>query len=227
MHEKRRHTRIIIESLEIKCKMHFATEVQLVNISPNGACISLNKQLNMGSSYTLQIQSPDSDIAVKGVVIWERIAGSQRKDGDEIFPRYEVGLKFDNIFTDKGSSLIDFIETNVLTKQFKIRLMGLRVKLVEPKSTVVRDHKTYNVIRISEGGMFIETGKKFDLNSTFNMEMKLPKDRQALKFIGRIASSVAMVDKVPMRYGAGIEFIEMNDKDRTKLKKFIDTLQIS
>jgi c-di-GMP-binding flagellar brake protein YcgR len=226
MHEKRRHTRVIIESLSIKCTMHFATEVQLLNISPNGACIVLNKQLEMGSRYTLHIKTPDNDISLKGAVIWERISGSQMKERGEIFPRYEVGIKFDNIFTDDGASLIDFIDNNVLPKQFKIRLQGLRVKIIEPDSAVVQDHKNCNVIRISEGGMLIETEKKLDLESRFEMELILPKYRRPLKFLGRVASSLAMTDKVPMRYGAGIEFIEMSEKDGTRLRKFIDSLQV-
>ncbi len=57
------------------------------------------------------------------------------------------------------------------------------------------------------------------------MEMSFSEDVKPIKFLGRTAYCVEIPGKTPQSYDTGIEFIEMNEKDRARLKEFIDMLQ--
>jgi Tfp pilus assembly protein PilZ len=226
MKENRRYTRVRIQSMDVKCKMHFDTDIRLLNVSLSGACISLNKPLDMGGEYTVHIDGPDRTFSLKGTVIWARISGSQKNEKGDILPRYEVGLSFEDILTRKGDDLVHFIEENIVPKQSKVRIKGLRVKVMKPAINAhVKDYKTYNIVRISESGMFIETDQEFDVEEKYRMEIQIPDVKRALQFVGRVASSVTLPENVPFRYGAGIEFIEMSKDGKEKLKKFITSIR--
>jgi c-di-GMP-binding flagellar brake protein YcgR len=226
MKEKRQHTRFIIEDMDIQCRMLFATEVKITNISLNGASLILNKKLNIGNRYILHIQSKDRDIKLKGSVIWEKIAKLKRNERGENVPIYEVGLRFDDVMAEKGVKLIDFIESNVITKNLKARLSGLRVNIIEPEKTTLFGYdKNFIVLRLGSGGMLIETEHLMNIDLKYSMEISFPEGEQSIKFLGRIASCLEIPDTSPKRYDVGIEFIEISAKDRSKLKEFIDFLQ--
>ena len=135
MLEQRRYTRIKIKSMDVKCKVHYDTDVKILNISFNGACISLSRQLKIGNEYVLHIESSGKTIAVKGVVVWERLVKLQRnRQGGDKIPTYEVGINFREILTDKGANLLDYIDRNIFLKQSRVRLRGLRVKIGNSKT---------------------------------------------------------------------------------------------
>jgi hypothetical protein len=106
--EKRKHTRVRIQSMDVKCAVRFDTEVSLLNISQSGACISLTKPLVMGKEYALHIETEGKTHSINGIVIWERIAGSEKNVKSEILPCYEVGLSF------KGTHVEDFSNYRII-----------------------------------------------------------------------------------------------------------------
>jgi c-di-GMP-binding flagellar brake protein YcgR len=226
MEERRKHRRFIIEGMDIRCKMLVSTEVRLLNISFGGAALSVSEKLKMGGEYTLKIESEESVISVPGVVVWEKMTELKKNERGEMVPRYEVGMRFKDVFTYKGNELIDFIESNILEKKFKVRLQGLRVNITEPeKATILGYHKNYSVKMISLGGMLLETDLNLEVDSRFQMELALPEDKEQVQFLGRVAYCSEISGKMPRRYDAGIEFIEMEEDGKKKLKEFIDLLQ--
>ncbi len=199
----------------------------MLNISINGACISLNKQLKIGEEYTLNIESNGNTIPISGFVVWERLVKLQRNEqmGDGS-PVYEVGIKFKDVLTDKGINLLSFIDKNIFLKQSMVRLRDLRVKITGPKAgTLLANHRSSSVIKLSLGGMLIETDKRIRLESKHNMEISIPKLKQPVKFLGRVASHVEIDNFVPRRYGLGIEFLKMSQLDKLRLGKFLKSIQ--
>jgi c-di-GMP-binding flagellar brake protein YcgR len=226
MEERRKHRRFLIEGMDIHCKMMFATEVRLLNISFGGAALSLSEKLNMGGEYTLKIESEESLVTVPGIVVWEKMVELNKNERGEMVPRYEVGIQFKDVFTYKGSELIDFIESNILEKQFKVRLKGLRVNIVEPeKATILGYHKHYSVKMISLGGMLLETDLKLEVDNKFHMELLFPEDNEQVQLLGRVAYCAEISGKMPRRYDAGIEFLEMGETGKKKIKEFITLLE--
>lgn len=224
--EKRKHKRFIVEGLDIQCKMMFAAEVGLLNISLGGVALTVDKKLNIGSEYTLNIDSEDGTIAIKGVIVWEKMAGLKENEHREMVPRYEVGMRFKSVFSDKGAELIDFIDSNIAEKQMKKRVRGLRVKVVEPEKAVITGyHKKYTVKMMSMSGMLIETDQELKVESKLKMEMIFSEDSQHADFVGRVAYCSLIPESSPHRFAVGIEFLEINDAGKSKLEEYIDLLR--
>jgi hypothetical protein len=47
---------------------------------------------------------------------------------------------------------------------------------------------------------------------------------RTIKVLGRVVSCLEVNDRAPKHYAIGIEFIEIADEDKKKLKEFVDTL---
>lgn len=225
MKEKRRYRRFLIEGMDVQCRMFFTTKVKILNISFGGAALSVNKRLNMGEEYTLKIESESNTISLKGIVAWVKMTRLTREVKGKKLPIYEVGMRFDEVLTGKGVDLLNFISGNISDKAIKARLQGLRVKIMQAENTVILDDRdSYYVKMIGLGGMLIESKEKLDIEGRFSMEM-ISEDIKPIKFLGRTAYCMEIPGKTPKRYDTGIEFIEMNEQDRARLKEFIDILQ--
>ncbi len=226
MQNRRKYQRLMIEGLDVQCKMLFATEVKLLNISFSGSSLQINRRLNMGSEYTLYIERKNKQISLKGVVVWEKLGKLQKNEKGEMAPVYEVGLQFMDVLTDRGKKVIAFIQENFVPKQTTARLSGVRLDILEyEKGTTADLHRSYEVIKISIGGMLIGTEERLEAEHTFTMELNLPESNEPIKFLGRIASCLENPNKTPNPYETGIEFIEMNNQDKSKLEDFINSIE--
>lgn len=53
--EKRRYQKFLIEGIDFQCRLFFATDVKIRDISLGGAALSLNKRLNMDKNILLKL----------------------------------------------------------------------------------------------------------------------------------------------------------------------------
>jgi hypothetical protein len=227
MDENRRYKRLNSEDADLKCNVQFTNEVKLLNISSSGASISLNKQLNMGQEYRLHIRREKDYIAIRGTVVWERLIASTKNEIGEIVPIYKAGIKFDNVLTDKGAELISFLEKNLSAKGFKARLRGMRIEIGgNGRDTLTEPHDLkYNVLKISQSGMLLETDVPFDVESSCWMELSLLDGEQTVKFHGRVVTSEDIVSDGPYNYQTGMEIVEISKEDKSRLKKIIKSIK--
>ena len=225
MQEKRKHNRFIVEGMDIQCRMLFATEVKLLDISISGASILTKKRLNIGSRYSLKVEGDEGDpFSLHGVIIWEQLSGSEKNSRNEVAPIYKAGIKFDDVLTGKGAELIEFIQENSLKDYHRARIAGLRVRIHSDKA-VLGYRQTFEALRISRGGALIETSEELEAESRFMMEILLPEDEEPVRFLGRIANCNAVAGKSPAVYKVGIEFLEIDENDVPKLTEFIDSIE--
>jgi len=226
MQERRRYKRLVTEGMGIECRMQFHTNVELLNISPTGASIALDRRLTMGDEYTLHVECQDNSILLKGIIVWEKIVGSKKNERGEVIPIYEAGIRFDNVITEKGLEIIDFIEKNLAPQRFKSRLRGVRVDVKNRGTTVITDyHKSYYVLKISEGGMLIETDEPYGVDEKYDMEIKLLERDGSVRFTGRVASLIEMTERRPPKYEVGIEIVEIKEDDMERLREFIEYIE--
>jgi hypothetical protein len=159
----------------------------------------------MGSEYSLKIQGDEGSIKLKGLVIWEELADSRKNPNGEVTPVYRAGIRFKSALTDKGAEILDFMGDTIDTTPPQSRLKGLRVKIINDRTKAILDfHKAHTVKTIGMGGMLIETGQAMKEESKFRMQL-------LLETAGKKAS-----------YDVGVEFLDMPEKDRARLKEFID-----
>ncbi len=246
MKEKRRHKRIPVEGVYGKI---FKTllNVELLNLSIGGVAIKLNNSLSIGKEYTIQLMDKGKPIELKGTVAWCVMKESGKDSADKSVNVYHAGIKLDDIFTDKTSSLFDFIEANK-SMPSKMRLRGMRVAIKSNKNAVLCEPSGYKVKTISPFGMLIETTQMMNPEERFPMELFLKdispfktrlhemhedalikdiilKSGKVVKFVGRVVSC-SEANSGPNRYDVGLELLEMRAKDWANLTEFIRSISI-
>ncbi len=155
-----------------------------------------------------------------------------------MIPLYTAGMRFINLSDDQKKELATFIEGQKdfsVEKVYKVGDPGeLRCSirfLVDPpfNKAVLKVSENYAVKKISLGGMLIESEVPLKIEEKIPMEMLLPGNTQ-IRFSGRIASCLEIpVAKGPeegvSRYDIGIEFLEIGEEDREKLRGFVAGLE--
>lgn len=209
--------------MDIKGRMLFATNVEILNLSLGGASISLNKKLNMGSTYTLKLECRDKALSLTGEVVWEKISGSRKTPKGEVVPIYTAGLNFKEVMTGKASEVMDFIMEH--THDRKVRLIGVRVKIRELEKASIDYPHHFTVLKISLGGMLVETEQEMHVKDKYPMELSFDEEEPPVAFTGRVASCLRMPEPEKEIYHIGIEFLLMSDDEKLKLKDFIRILQ--
>lgn len=223
MDEKRRYKRYTVEEMDVQCKMLFATVVKLLDMSVNGASVLSNKPLGVEKNYSLKIHGESGAFTLNGVVVWEHTLGSGTSGLSEDVPVYKAGLRFADVLTDTGNGLAEFLQDTSVSESTPNRVGGLRVK-IDDETAVLGYQELYHAKRISIGGALIETGQALEPEHRYSMEMLIPGLSEPVMFLGRIVHCNGIRGKSPERYDVGIEFIDLDEGDRAKLKAFIDSI---
>jgi hypothetical protein len=218
MQEKRQYPRYTVEGVE--GTLLFTTHVDILNISINGVALKANRRLEIGREYILKLEYKDRTVSVNGVVVWSVL--SELTDGPyaEKVPVYKAGMRFTDVISDKMARLLEFIESHKLSQDERL---NIRFTIKAPDKAILDGPHNYGVKNMSITGMRIETDMRFDVGARYPMEISLEGNR-TIKVLGKVVSCLEVNDKSPMHYAIGIEFIEMSDEDKKRLKEFVNTL---
>jgi c-di-GMP-binding flagellar brake protein YcgR len=223
--EQRRHKRYVIEGMDVKCRMLFATEVRLKDISLSGASIVVDKRLNMGSKYTLKVIDGASELSLNGEVVWVSISGSKKTQTGEVVPLYNAGMRFDNVLTGKGAELMGLLNHSANTQKIVPRLGGVRVK-VDANGSIVDYPQAFSIKKISLGGMLMEADRLLEVDKQYPLEISLFKSEgPPLRCTGRVASCLPHPSGNADLFNVGVEFLHLSDTDRLRLERFISRLE--
>jgi Tfp pilus assembly protein PilZ len=199
-----------------------STEVDIHDISPTGVSISGPKRLNIGREYALRFGGEGDILALKGIVKWEVLAGNRKVSQEDFIPIYMAGIEFKNVLTDRAARIIEFIKKIADVKDE--RLKGIRVKIRTHEKAVLCCMETYSVKLISLGGMLIETKHELPVEDIFPMELTFPDDDIPIHFRGKIACCQEVQTEGVRHYKTGIEFIDMETGDKSRIEAFVDLL---
>jgi hypothetical protein len=217
---RRKHKRFSVEG--IYGIVHFLSDLNIINISVDGAAIETTKRLDLNREYTFKIYHRDAPLCLCGLVVWSVLDRTEKKESGEIIPVYKAGIKFTDIMSEKSNMLVNFIEeSRVIT--LERRLGGARCKIVSPKDIKIGYPYGYGVKNISLSGMEIETEYPFEPLSMVDMELVL--DSKVVNIMGRIKNCVKVTLENFTKYDMGVEFVEVSDEDKKLLKRFLDTLE--
>ena len=218
MQDKRQYPRYVVEGVE--GTLLFTTHVDILNISINGVALKAKRRLEIGRQYILKLEYKDRTVSVNGVVVWSVL--SELTDGPhaEKVPVYKAGMRFTDIISDKMARLLEFIESHKLSQDERL---NIRFTIKAPDKAILDGPHNYGVKNMSISGMRIETDMGVDVGARYPMEISL-EDNRTIKVLGRVVSCLEVNDRAPKHYAIGIEFIEMSDEDRKKLKEFVDAL---
>ncbi len=219
--ERRRHKRYQVEG--VSGNVHYLSDLNIINISLDGAAIETTKRLEVNREYRFKIDYKGTPLCVKGVVVWSQLMHSDKKESGELIPIYRSGVKFIDIMDKKANTLLSFIEENK-ERTSERRLGGVRCKIASPQGIKVGFPYGYEVKMISLSGMEIETEHSLDPDSLHDMELLL-NEEEVMNITGRIVTCAEIASENFTKYSMGVEFVEISDKEM--LKHFLDTLEES
>jgi hypothetical protein len=197
--EKRRYKRYNVDGFSGNV-LHLS-ELNVLNISIDGAAIETPKRLDVNREYMFKITYKDTALSLRGRVVWALLSYKRKKGSEEITPVYRAGIMFTDILSEKANTLLSFIEKN-------------QIKINYPYK--------YELKKISLSGMLVETEYPLDLNSHYDVELTL--GEHILNIVGRIAHCDKIDSDNFIKYSIGIEFSEMADNDKKALKDFLTSL---
>jgi hypothetical protein len=218
--DKRKHKRFLVTG--VHGNVLYPSDLEVLNISIDGAAIETSKRLELDRDYTLRIKYKGTILSLKGRVVWSILGYKENKDTKEISPVYRAGIRFTDTLYEKTNILLNFIEENKV-RTFEKRLAGVRFEIATSEDVKIDYPYEYEVKKISLSGMLIETEYPLELNSRFNIQLFLNGD--VLNIIGRVVNCTEIKSESGTEYEVGIEFIEMPDSGRKLLKDFLDAIE--
>ncbi len=196
--------------------MLYPADLEILNISIDGAAIETTKWLDLNREYTLKVKYKDIVLNLRGRIVWAVLTSKEKKGSGEVIPVYRAGVRFTDTLSEKTTMLINFIEENKI-RTLEKRLVGVRFKIVTLQDTKIDYPYKYEVKKMSLSGMLVETEYALDLNSNYDIELFLTDN--VLNIIGRIAYCEKIDSDDGIKYNIGIEFAEVSDNDKGAIKR--------
>jgi hypothetical protein len=218
--EGRKHKRYIVDG--IQGNVFYPANLEVLNLSIDGAAIETTKWLDLNREYTLKIKYKDVVLNLRGRVVWAILTSQKKRGSDKVIPVYRAGVRFTDTLSEKTTMLINFIEENKI-RTLEKRLVGVRFKIANTQNVQIDYPYEYEVKKMSLSGMLVETEYVLDINSNYDMELFL--NENVLNILGRVAYCEKIDSNDVIKYNIGMEFAEMSDNDREILKEFLTTLE--
>ncbi len=222
MRDNRRHKRITVEAMDINGKMTLASSVKVHDISMSGVALMADRRFEIGREYSLTIELRGKNLSLNGIVVWSVLSELRAGLRGEMIPIYKAGIKFTDVTAEGAVELTNFIEGQMpreLHKPSGYRQNQRTLPDVPQKSTK-KFPETYEGKKISLRGITIESRHELEIENRLHMEIFLTGNK-AVNFLGKVAFCLMTVAGNEVRYDIGIEFLDMTQKDREKLKEFI------
>jgi hypothetical protein len=217
--EGRKYKRYDVDSVE--GELIYASEVNIVNISMDGVCISTTQRLTINREYSIKLKFENRIHAMRGRVMWSVLSHSKTMPGGESAPVYKAGIKFSNVFTEEATHLIAYIEKNRAGAPER-RTIGVRFGVKSPESSCASMASDYEVKRISMAGMLIGTDTELVVDQWHDMEINL--DGACMSVTGRVANQTVINCGDIVKYDVGIEFVELSEGNGKILASYLESL---
>jgi hypothetical protein len=218
--DNRRNKRHVVEGIE--GNVLYTSDIEVLNLSIDGAKIETTKRLELNREYTFKIKYHDSFISLRGRVVWAILVSKVDKNTGAVTPVYRAGIRFTDTLSEKAGMLLQFIEDTRVKKR-ENRLGGVRFNISSDGHMKVDLPHEYKVIKISFSGMLVETEYPLDIEAHYNIELII--NDHNLNIVGRVAYSKEIVVDNIAKYEIGVEFFEISEDDERILQEFLDTLE--
>jgi len=229
MTDRRRYKRYKVDLIDINGKMVFASDVKIVDISLGGVSLKADRRLDIDREYTLTVSSKGKVFSVKCIVVWSFVKESKEDSRGNIIPIYTAGMKFKDVSNKKIEEIVKFIEDHKLDVAVDLhslsgQRLNVRVHIEAPENAVLNFHENYKVIKLSLGGMQIESKYELEIEKKLPMKIIFRGDK-AIQFLGRVASCFSVKKRGEELYDIGIEFLNMTEHGKEILNEFIQSLE--
>jgi len=215
--ERRRSPRYPVEG--VQGSLHVSTAAKILNMSLTGMAVETDAQMRVSRSYSLALRHGEEFVLrLSGTVVWCHLRTLRKTERGDSKSVYHAGFRFDDTLTEKAMELTHFLEATAVIA-VEQRISG-RFKLKFAKPVDLDTAYRFTVKTISASGILIETDVPAAVGTVFDMVMDL--HGATLEARGRVAHSREVPDAQRGRVSLlGIEFVQMQDRDRRALEQFI------
>ena len=218
--DKRKYKRYEVDS--VHGRMLCSSDINILNISMDGAAIATTQRLTLDREYSLKLKFEDNNLTLRGRVVWSVLSHSKTLKNGEVVPVYRAGIRFTNTLNDAATQLIRYIEKNK-ANPLEQRVLGVRFKLNESHGAEIDLACEYQIKKVSLSGMLIETNALLPEEAQHYMEIML--DSSVVTVRGRIANQTKIGAGNAVMYEVGIEFVDMSESDQENLKTYLKSLE--
>ena len=88
--DNRRYKRYVVDG--IHGNLLYSSDLEVLNISIDGAAIETTKRLELNREYTFKIKYKDVNLTLKGRVVWAILISKEKKDSKTAIPVYRAGV---------------------------------------------------------------------------------------------------------------------------------------
>jgi hypothetical protein len=219
--ESRKFRRYDVDS--VHGKMAYLSDINILNISMDGAAIATTQRLSIDREYALKLNYEKSSVMLRGKIVWSVLSHSKTLKNGEVVPVYKAGVKFTNVLTDEATNLITYIEKS-RTSDMEKRILGVRFKVCQPDNAMITMPCEYVIKKISLAGMLIAADTAHEIDSEHEMEIYL--DGTPITVVGRIANRAEVEGEGTVTYDLGIEFIKIPEEELKTLTSYIDAIEV-
>lgn len=92
-----------------RAKLILADQVTIKDISISGICLETSQRLNTNNIYRIEVFSTKNERITPTCLVVRSFLKGTRKENDNTFPLYEVGLKFINLADSEKIFLGKFV----------------------------------------------------------------------------------------------------------------------
>ncbi len=218
--ENRKFRRYEVDS--VHGRMAYLSDINILNISMDGAAIATTQRLSLDREYALKLNYEDSSLTLRGKIVWSVLSHSKTLKNGEVVPVYKAGVKFTNVLTNEATNLITYIEKS-RTSDMEKRILGVRFKVQQPDNAMITMPCEYDIKKISLAGMLIAADIAHEIDSEHEMEIHL--DGTPITVVGRIANLAEVKGEGAVTYDIGIEFIKIPEEELKILTSYIDAIE--
>jgi c-di-GMP-binding flagellar brake protein YcgR len=230
MDNRRRYKRYKVDIMQIDGRIILARHVEVLDMSLGGISLLIDRKINIESEFTLNIEGKGPPLLVDVIVVWSFLTEYKNDTEGGVLSLYKVGMRFTDSSDEEKQEIADFIEAHkkgtdgeIDLFSSSVRRLYARVPIETPAKSMADVQEKCRVKVLSFGGMLIESRYALEIESRLPMELNLP-GKKTIKFLGRAASCLTNGNTKQERYDIGIEFLDMSEQHKQRLKEFVDSL---
>jgi PilZ domain-containing protein len=221
---QRRHKRFKMDLIDINGKMSSAGKVGIIDISRGGVALKADRKLDIGKECLITLVHGEKRINVKGRVVRSELSGIEERAKGARVTVYSAGILFTEVPEDKIKDFLHSIEYAM-----KAELPGTANRhpqhiwlcITTPSEKILNYPEHFNVIEIGLSGILIQTEQGMKVENMILIDFSV-NGCSPVSFMARVTSCRMTKDKDQAYYETRAEFIDLTERDRTLLIKFID-----
>jgi hypothetical protein len=228
--------RFKIGNAGINCEIKVVSGATILDMSVGGISMETNFRLNRDNIYPLEVENNNHNLKLEATAVWSNVM--LRKEGggnhSDFIPVHSAGMRFSYNSKDKSDDIMNYIEKYRQEAYNRVNFFKLADRRRNIRSYIDESRKCFlnfavdcRVQELGVGGMLTKGSHELESGSRM-LAVINSSGGEPLKIVGRIVScSFTGVTDTGQVFDTGIEFTEVSDADRERIKRLVRSTIVS